>query len=556
MARISLKSIVGKKNDTGIVVASLINQIGANVWIEDETGKILSGEEQPTSKEQHPVVLDDEFIGWVKGDEKAYMVATLLSHLAQKETEKKKLGSEVLNLYQEINLIFNFSEKLAQTIDATTIAQITLSEARHVINSQYGVVVLWDESDKRLEVVASEGDLFVNEEKINYQMPQLLKILLNGQSEILNDIPSLIEEGVILSDVQSVIYAALKVKHRVMGAIVLASTEPVLYTAADLKLLTTLALQSSGAIESALLYEKNIREAREKEEAMRHIYETAEKFVPYEFIRSLGHEKITDVKLGDQVEKIVTVLFSDIRNYTTISEQMTPEENFHFVCSFNEHLGPIIRRHYGFINQYLGDAIMAIFPRNATDALSAAIEIQKEVEAFNQERQLIDQRTIQIGVGMHTGPLIMGITGDKNRLDATTISDTVNTASRIEGLTKNYKAGILISEATLQQIEDRQPFHLRYLGAAQLKGKQASIPIYECFNSNSEQQVQNKLATLSEFNEGIRHYLNRSFEEAKCAFENVVEANPNDTTANFFHDKVLEYTKMRADWKEIEELNG
>jgi TolA-binding protein len=149
----------------------------------------------------------------------------------------------------------------------------------------------------------------------------------------------------------------------------------------------------------------------------------------------------------------------------------------------------------------------------------------------------------------------MGITGDKNRLDATTISDTVNTASRIEGLTKNYKAGILISEATLQQIEDRQPFHLRYLGAAQLKGKQASIPIYECFNSNSEQQVKNKLATLSAFNEGIRHYLNQSFDQARSAFENVVEANPNDTTANFFHNKVLEYTQARPDWTEIE-LNG
>jgi len=80
--------------------------------------------------------------------------------------------------------------------------------------------------------------------------------------------------------------------------------------------------------------------------------------------------------LGDQVEKIVTVLFSDIRNYTTLSEKMTPEENFSFVCSFNERMGPIIRKHNGFINQYLGDAIMAIFPGEASDALSAAVEMQ------------------------------------------------------------------------------------------------------------------------------------------------------------------------------------
>ena len=126
-----------------------------------------------------------------------------------------------------------------------------------------------------------------------------------------------------------------------MGAIILASNELVQYTAADLKLLTTLALQSSSAIESALLYEKNIREAKEREEAMRLIYEVTGKFVPYEFIGSLGHNVITDIKLGDQVEKIVTVLFSDIRDYTTLSEQMTPEENFRFVCSFNERMGPI-----------------------------------------------------------------------------------------------------------------------------------------------------------------------------------------------------------------------
>ncbi len=198
-----------------------------------------------------------------------------------------------------------------------------------------------------------------------------------------------------------------------MGAIILSSNELVQYTAADLKLLTTLALQSSAAIESALLYEKNLREAKEREEAMRLVYEATGKFVPYEFIGSLGHNVITDVKLGDQVEKIVTVLFSDIRDYTSLSEQMSPEENFRFVCSFNERMGPAIRRHNGFINQYLGDAIMAIFPRNAKDALSAAIEMQKEVQDLNRLRVSNDQTPIQIGVGMHTGPLIMGITGDE-----------------------------------------------------------------------------------------------------------------------------------------------
>jgi len=219
-----------------------------------------------------------------------------------------------------------------------------------------------------------------------------------------------------------------------------------------------LALQSSSAIESALLYEKNIREAKEREEAMRRVYEASGKFVPFEFIRSLGKEFITDVRLGDHIEKVVTVLFTDIRDYTTLAEQMTPEENFHFVCSLNESIGPMIKKYNGFVNQYLGDSIMAIFPGSATDALNAAIDMQKEVQEFNRVRKINNQVPIKIGIGMHTGSLVMGITGDQERMDAATISDTVNTASRIESLTKYYRANILLSDASWNRFSNRKFF--------------------------------------------------------------------------------------------------
>jgi adenylate cyclase len=534
MAKLSLKNIVGKKNDATALLLSFLEQMKAVLRIEDDNGKLLLGNDDTATDFQFPVTAENEIIGWVKGDENAAIVAQLLTHLSQKEAERKKLGTEVLNLYQEVNLIFNFSEKLAQTIGAPAISGITLDEARHVIRSDNGVIVLWEENSKKLQVVASSGELFFDQAKINSEMQLLFKIILSGQSEILSDLSSLIEAGIILPQVKSVIYSALKVKHRIMGAIILASHEPAPYTAGDLKLLTTLALQSSAAIESALLYEANIREANEREKAMRRVYEATNKFVPYEFIQSLGHTVITEVKLGDQVEKIVTVLFSDIREYTTLSEQMTPEENFSFVCSFNERMGPIIRKHHGFINQYLGDAIMAIFPGTAADALAAAIDMQKEVLEFNKFRESDNQKPIRIGVGMHTGPLIMGITGDKDRMDAATISDSVNTASRIESLTKHYKANIILTDTSLEQILQKDPFHLRYLGMVQLKGKQAPTHIHECFSGNTEQELQNKLATLSYFNDGVSCYLNKSFDQASEAFQKVVELNPNDRTAKYF----------------------
>ena len=543
MARLSLKNIVGKNNDTTAILLSIIGQLQAKVWIEDNAGNLLLNTKQDSDQFQFPIQSNNELLGWVKGDEKGVIIAELLHLLLQKEAERKKLGSEVLNLYQEVNMIFDFSEKLAQTIEASSISQVTLDEASRVIRSNNGVVVLWDENNKKLQLAASAGELFFDQEKIISELPLLLKIIFNGQSEIISDISLLKEAGIILPQVQSVIYSALKVKRRIMGAIILASNEPVQYTAADLKLLTTLALQSSSAIESALLYEKNIREAQEREEAMRCIYEVTNKFVPYEFIKSLGHDVITDIKLGDQVEKIVTVLFSDIREYTTLSEKMTPEENFSFVCSFNERIGPIIRQHNGFVNQYLGDAIMAIFPGNAADALAAAVEMQKEVQEFNNKRQKLNQPAIQIGVGMHTGPLIMGITGDKDRMDACTISDTVNTASRIESLTKHYKAGIILSEASLEQIMQKENFHLRNLGLVQLKGKLESINVHECFSDNPKQELQKKSETLSIFNEGVLYYLNKSFTLANKTFQKVIEEHPEDRTAKFF----LTHTKQIID---------
>jgi adenylate cyclase len=534
MARITLKNIVGKKTETLSAIPSLLDSLKAQVWIEDEKGNTLAGNRTGSNVFEYPVLYEEELLGWVKGDEQAKTIGNLLDHLVRKEGEKKKLGTEVLNLYQEINLIFNFSEKLAKTIDAPAICAITLEEATHVIRNDDGVIVLWDENDKRLNVIASTGETFFHTEVINVQIPLLSKIIISGQSEIITDTSALVENGIVLPEIQSIIYSALKVKHRVMGAIILASNESVQYTAADLKLLTTLALQSSGAIESALLYEKNIREARESEEAMRKVYEVTGKFVPYEFIGALGHKVITDVQLGEHVEKIVTVLFSDIRDYTSLSEKMTPEENFRFVCSFNERMGPIIRRHGGFINQYLGDAIMAIFPGNAVDALMAAIEMRQALEELNEERKPMDLPLIQMGVGMHTGPLIMGITGDLQRLDATTIADTVNTASRIESLTKYYKAGIIISEASFRQLQDISGFHLRHLGLVQLKGKREAIGIYECFSGDKEIERDFKMSTISVFNEGMSHYVNQSFESAKKAFQEVIELHPYDRTAAFF----------------------
>ena len=556
MARVSLKNIIGKKNEINSAVLALMAQLKEATWIEDENGKLLLGNPTETPASLFPVSLDNEIIGWVKGDENSLVIANLLAYLVQKEAEKKKLGTEVLNLYQELNVIYNFSEQLTQTIDPDVIAQLTLEQALHSIPSDSGVIVLWNEEKKQLTVPARSGELLFNEEQLRNNPGVLLKIGLSGQSEIITDLSLLKEKGIIENDVHSLIYAAMKVKHRIMGAIILAGKNAEQYSAAHLKLLVTLALQSSTAIESAMLYEKNIREAREREEAILRIHEVTKKFVPHEFIKSLGKETLTDVRLGDQVEKIVTVLFTDIRDFTTLSEKMTPEENFHFVSSFNARLGPIIRSNNGFINQYLGDSIMAIFPENPEDALRAAVGMQKAVHELNKERKETGLPSIRAGIGMHTGSLIMGITGDEFRMDAATISDTVNTAARIESLTKYYKSPLLLSDDTLQYLNGQNNFHFRHLGSVKLKGKNNLLSIIECINGFDELQFERKRQTLSQFNKAMISYHDQQFENALQIFQTILTTDPDDLTSHYFLNNTKKYLRegVPHNWTGTEEM--
>src|SRR5215831_15855144 len=167
MYRIKLSNIISKSNEVSELLSILSRQFNSDVCVKDERGKILFGKDDERLSFQYPLLLENEIFGNVKGDENAKPIADFLNLFLAKEAEKKKLGTEVLNLYQELNFIFNFSEKLAQLIDPVVIAQTALNEARHLITSTAGIVVLFDESTLNLNVLASSGDILIRDENIN-----------------------------------------------------------------------------------------------------------------------------------------------------------------------------------------------------------------------------------------------------------------------------------------------------------------------------------------------------------------------------------------------------
>ncbi|MEA5620645.1 adenylate/guanylate cyclase domain-containing protein [Cronbergia sp. UHCC 0137] len=215
--------------------------------------------------------------------------------------------------------------------------------------------------------------------------------------------------------------------------------------------------------------------------------ETFERFVPNKFIAVIAPQGIENIELGVASVRTMTIVFVDIRGYTSMSEAMAPLEIFTFLNDYLACMGEAIDKAGGFIDKYIGDAIMALFDDEATDcALKSAILMQEALSKFNLERSLQQNPNhnglpkIAVGIGIHRGEVVMGTVGFTSRIDSTVIGDTVNVASRIEGLTKQYGCDILVTESVVNNLSYPQLFSLKLVDkSVKVKGKDEAISIYE-----------------------------------------------------------------------------
>jgi class 3 adenylate cyclase len=255
-----------------------------------------------------------------------------------------------------------------------------------------------------------------------------------------------------------------------------------------------------------------------------------ERFVPRAFLAIVGKPSIIEVELGDNKRQTMTVLFSDIRSFTTLSEKMTPDENFAFINAYLERVGPVIRTHNGFIDKYIGDAIMALF-QTADDALRAGLAMHDALDGFNEERRASGLEPIGIGIGINTGSLMLGTIGEKHRMDGTVISDAVNLASRIESLTKEYHVGLLISEYTYEQLADPKAYDVRPIDVVVVKGKTRPVTIFEVFQHNAPAERAAKGLTRDLLQSGVAALARHDASAARRCFQQCLALAPGDTAA-------------------------
>jgi PAS domain S-box-containing protein len=274
------------------------------------------------------------------------------------------------------------------------------------------------------------------------------------------------------------------------------------------------------------------------------------RFFPLEYLKFLQKQYVTHVHLGDHVSQEMAVMFSDIRSFTTMSESMTPQDTFTFVNAYLQRVGPAIRQHNGIIVKYLGDGLMAIFPNGADDAVQAGIAKLKKIREYNQQRQVKGYQAIKVGIGIHVGHLMVGMVGEENRMQGDALSDSVNLTARLEGLTKYYGVSMLISEQVLERLSDPSQYEIRFLDRAIVKGKTEPISVYEVMDGEPEEVKAMKFQTQADFEQGLEHYRDQEFAEAKRYFEQVLTVNLADKAAKLYLERVNQLMEegVPEDW--------
>ncbi len=268
-------------------------------------------------------------------------------------------------------------------------------------------------------------------------------------------------------------------------------------------------------------------------------------FVPEPVLDRIAKLGLQSIRLGGAEEGVATILFIDIKSFTSVAERLSPNQTLDFLNAFMRRMQPLINARGGFINQFVGDEIMAIFhhPGHAVAAVDTALALQRELESYNEQRKTLGELPIEMGIGMNTGEIIWGTIGSEVRMESAVIGDPVNLASRLQSLTRQYDALILGSEHLLRQIPDMSKYAYREVDIVQVKGKTEAVAVYEFFDGDPEPVRSQKRMAVEPFMQGIVRYRANEWEPAEALFATCLEVCPEDSIARMYIERCR---KMRV----------
>lgn len=261
----------------------------------------------------------------------------------------------------------------------------------------------------------------------------------------------------------------------------------------------------------------------------------------YYLTASVVNEILKDpskLKLGGD-KKNLSVMFSDIRGFTSISEKLTPEELVHLLNEYLTAMTDVVFKYDGLLDKYIGDAIMAVFgapldqPDHALKACRTAIDMMSELRRLREKWATEGRPDVNIGIGINTGDMVVGNMGSQMRFDYTVMGDSVNLASRLEGANKEYKTNIIISEFTHEQI--REKLFCRELDSVKVQGKKLPVRIFELLGERRDAAQWQEF--VGRFEQGLASYRACLWDEAIAAFQSVLAVRPDDHPARLYIER-------------------
>ena len=275
------------------------------------------------------------------------------------------------------------------------------------------------------------------------------------------------------------------------------------------------------------------------------------KFIPEIFLGSndglsLHFDRTFDMACRKEEE--LSTMFVEVRNFSALSDHISSKECFNFLSNYFTKLEPVVSGFKGSVYQYQGDGILSIFPLNSghTDnSLHSAVSLVDTVKIYNKGRERAGYQPIQVGVGLHTGPVSLGVAGTKLRMTSGAFGPTVNCASRCEALSGQYQADIIVTEYTMDQLSNPGAFLFRFLGKENIVGFHKPVGIYEVYNSNSPECRDEKVRNNAKIRQIVEALQGENAREIEGLLQELVKNSTHDPLPHFLQKAYFSQAKNK-----------